>query len=145
MRIFKALDLIPQSVHLGKAVGSDFLKAWQLVNQLAVLKNGNLQFSGREIVDPLGLPGGVRVEDRHVFAVVHHLVVNRQIVGNGLAGVLGVETVQLLVVGIGDFLHVFGNFDLGNHRAILRNEARHHGTDMSRLIIPEDGESITLK
>ena len=30
-------------------------------------------------------------------------------------------------------------------RAILRNEARHHGTDMSRLIIPEDGESITLK
>lgn len=30
-------------------------------------------------------------------------------------------------------------------RAILRNEARHHRTDMSRLIIPEDGESITLK
>ena len=30
-------------------------------------------------------------------------------------------------------------------RTILRNEARHHGTDMSRLIIPEDGESITLK
>ena len=30
-------------------------------------------------------------------------------------------------------------------RAILRNEARHHGTDMSRLIRPEDGESITLK
>lgn len=30
-------------------------------------------------------------------------------------------------------------------RAILRNEARHHGTDMSRLIIPEDGECITLK
>lgn len=30
-------------------------------------------------------------------------------------------------------------------RAILRNEARHRGTDMSRLIIPEDGESITLK
>ena len=30
-------------------------------------------------------------------------------------------------------------------RAILRNEARHHGTDMSRLIIPEDGEIITLK
>ena len=30
-------------------------------------------------------------------------------------------------------------------RAILRNEARHHGTDMSRLIILEDGESITLK
>ena len=30
-------------------------------------------------------------------------------------------------------------------RAILRNEARHHGTDMSRLIIQEDGESITLK
>lgn len=29
-------------------------------------------------------------------------------------------------------------------RAILRNEARHHGADMSRLIIPEDGESITL-
>lgn len=29
-------------------------------------------------------------------------------------------------------------------RAILRNEARHHGADMSRLLIPEDGESIKL-
>lgn len=29
-------------------------------------------------------------------------------------------------------------------REILRNEARHHGADMSRLIIPEDGESIIL-
>ena len=29
-------------------------------------------------------------------------------------------------------------------REILRNEARHHGVDMNRLIIPEDGESITL-
>lgn len=29
-------------------------------------------------------------------------------------------------------------------REILRNEARHHGVDTSRLIIPEDGESITL-
>ena len=29
-------------------------------------------------------------------------------------------------------------------RGILRNEARHHGADMSRLIVPEDGESIIL-
>ena len=29
-------------------------------------------------------------------------------------------------------------------RAILRNEARHHGVDMERLLIPEDGESIAL-
>lgn len=29
-------------------------------------------------------------------------------------------------------------------REILRNEARHHGADMSRLIIPADGESIEL-
>ncbi len=27
---------------------------------------------------------------------------------------------------------------------ILRNEARHHGVNMERLIIPEDGESIAL-
>ena len=29
-------------------------------------------------------------------------------------------------------------------RAILRNEALHHGVDMSRLLIPEDGETIKL-
>lgn len=29
-------------------------------------------------------------------------------------------------------------------RGILRNEACHHGADMSRLIIPEDGENIIL-
>ena len=29
-------------------------------------------------------------------------------------------------------------------REILRNEAWHHGADMNRLIIPEDGETINL-
>ena len=29
-------------------------------------------------------------------------------------------------------------------RAILRNEAMHHSVDMSRLLIPEDGETIKL-
>ena len=29
-------------------------------------------------------------------------------------------------------------------RAILRNEAMHHKIEMSRLIIPEDGETIIL-
>ena len=29
-------------------------------------------------------------------------------------------------------------------RTILRNEARHHGADMERLIIPEDGETVVL-
>ena len=29
-------------------------------------------------------------------------------------------------------------------REILRNEAWHHGADMNRLIIPEDGETIKL-
>ena len=29
-------------------------------------------------------------------------------------------------------------------RGILRNEARHHGADVSRLIVPEDGENIVL-
>ena len=29
-------------------------------------------------------------------------------------------------------------------RAILRNEATHHEADMSRLIIPEDGETVVL-
>ena len=29
-------------------------------------------------------------------------------------------------------------------RQILRNEATHHEADMSRLIIPEDGETVVL-
>ena len=39
---------------------------------------------------------------------------------------------------------IMGRITVNRTREILRNEARHHGVDMDRLIMPGDGESITL-
>ena len=52
--IVKALDFVPQGVHLCKTVGADLLKAGQLVDQLAVLKDGLQQLpDGAAYVDAL--------------------------------------------------------------------------------------------
>ena len=40
-----------------------------------------------------------------------------QVVGDGLAGVVAVEAVELFEVGVGDFPHVFGNLDFGDDMA----------------------------
>ena len=47
-------------------------------------------------------------------------------------------------IQIGSFVHMDAIDHCQTTREILRNEARHHGVDMNRLIMPGDGESITL-
>lgn len=58
------------------------------------------------------------------------------------------ETMQIIDESPAQTRFIAVHMDAVDHcqttRAILRNEALHHGIDMNRLIIPEDGESIGL-
>ena len=58
------------------------------------------------------------------------------------------EVMQMLDELPGQIKLIAVHMDATDHgqttRAILRNEALHHGVDMSRLLIPEDGETIKL-
>ena len=114
MGIIKTLHFVPKLVYLFQAVSADFLQAGAFINQFAIFENGNLQFLSGKVVDGLGLPGCLGIEDLHVLTVVYIFVVDAQIVRNGLAGIVAEEAVQLLKVGIGDLTHIFRDLDLGN-------------------------------
>ena len=113
MRIVEPLDFIPQRFHLLQTVSADLFQGRQTVDQFTVFKYRHLQLPGREIVDHFGLPGGIGVKNLHILCIIHRLIVDTQVVGNGLAGVVADEAVQLLIMGIGDLGHVLGDLDLG--------------------------------
>ena len=71
-----------------------------------------------EVIDLLALPSRLRVENFQILAVVHDLVVQAEIVRNGLARVRAVEAVELLEMRIRDLADVLGNFDLRLDRPV---------------------------
>ena len=119
MGVVKTLDLIPEGIHLLQTVLADLRQGGEVVDQPAGLEDGDLQLLGGEVIDLLFLPGGVGVKDHQGAAVVHGLVVDGEVVGDGLAGVIAEEAVELLVVGGGDLGHVLADLDLGGDIAAL--------------------------
>ena len=118
MGIVKALDLVPQSIHLLGAVCLDLLQRRAIVHPLAVLEDRHQQLPGLEVIHVLSLPGGHGVKDGQALRVVHRLVMHGDVVRDGLAGVAPVQAIHLLEVGNGDLLHVFADLDLGDHGAV---------------------------
>lgn len=59
------------------------------------------------------------------------------------------ETMRIIDESPAGTMFIAVHMDAVDHcqttRAILRNEAMHHGVDMARLIIPEDGETVMLE
>ena len=118
MGIVKALDLVPQGIHLLGAVGLDLLQRRAIVHPLAVLEDRHQQLPGLEVIHVLSLPGGHGVKDGQALRVVHRLVMHGDVVRDGLAGVAPVKAIHLLEVGNGDLLHVLADLDLGDHGAV---------------------------
>ena len=112
VRIIKALHFVPQCIHLLQAVGTDLFQTGAMIDKLAISENGDLQFLRGEIIDGLGFPSGIGIENDHILAVVHNFIINTQIVRNSLSRVVTKEAVDLLVVRVRDLAHVFRNFDL---------------------------------
>ena len=119
MRVIEALDLVPEGIDLLGAVFFDLLDVGTLVDELAFLVDGHEQLARFEVIDLLTLPRGVGVEDLKILAVIHSLVVDRQIVGDGLAGVTAIEAVELLEVRCRDLADVLADLDLGDDIAVL--------------------------
>ena len=119
MGIVKALDLVPQSIHLLQAILSHLLQIRALIHRLAAFENGNQQLPGGEIINGLGLPGSFRVKNFHFSGIVHGFIVKTHIVRYGFARIVAIEAVQLLEVGVGNLADILGNLDLGNDGAVV--------------------------
>ena len=74
MRIFKSLDLVPERVHLRKAVALDIVNVLIFVNSLSVDEKRLEKLTGGEVVNILALPCVVGIEDLVVPAVVYRKV-----------------------------------------------------------------------
>ena len=119
MRIVKPLHLVPQRVHLRGAIFLDLRERRHVVDQLAVLEDRHEQLLRREVVDVLPLPRGLRIKNFKIPAVVHDLIVQADIVRDGLSGVVAVEAVDLLKVRVRDLADVLADLDLRDDVARL--------------------------
>ena len=95
MRIFKTLDLVPECVDLLSAVFLNVVQLRQLVDQLAVFEDRHEQLLRRKVIDPLALPRRLRVENFQITAVIDCLIIDTQIVGDGLAGIIAEEANEI--------------------------------------------------
>ena len=121
MGVFKALDLVPQKVDLRRAVGAHFQDGGRAVHAPAALEDRYQKFLGGKVGKGLSLPGGVRIEELQGLAFLHDLVVQRDQIREGLAGIVFKQTVNLFEMGIGDLGRILADLDLGNDvaRAVL--------------------------
>ena len=114
LRIYKTSGLIPQCVLLLFAIVAEFHDRWRFVNALTTFNYRNkklTEFVGS--AQNFGLfPGVNRVEDNHGFFRIKFLICQADQVCFDLSGLLAVDTVYRLVARVGNFLCVFGKFDL---------------------------------
>ena len=64
VRVLEALDLIPEMVHLVKAVAANILQAGRLINALPLFKNRQQQRDAVDILQRFLLPGGNGVKNK---------------------------------------------------------------------------------
>ena len=83
MGVLKALDLVPQRVHLTLAVGAGGLNVGHAINQMAIVEDGGQQLFGLVVLKGLALPGGVGIEQLQRLGEVDLLLGVAQQVGGG--------------------------------------------------------------
>jgi hypothetical protein len=116
--IFKALDLVPQPVHLTCAVGANLFNVGQVVDTLTVLENGSQQGHGFIVGEGLTLPCGFGIKQLQRLSKVRLFVKGADIVRHGLAGGFVKQTVDLLEVGNGHLGRVLADLDLGDNMSL---------------------------
>ena len=119
VRIVKPLDLVPECIDLLGAVFLNFIQLRQLIDQFAVFENRHKQFLRREIIDLFALPCRLRIENLQITAVIDCLIIDTQIVGDGLAGIIAEEAIDLFKVRVCDLADVLADLDLGNDGPVL--------------------------
>ena len=75
------------------AVGANLLQCGLPVYQLPLPEDGNLQLLSRKVIHRFSLPRGLRVKNLQILRVIYRLIMEAQIVGNGLAGVISIKPV----------------------------------------------------
>ncbi len=121
MRVHETAGLFPESVLLLQAVIADLHSFGRLVDTFAVLEKRNHQFAKGEFTGmELGLfPGLDGIEDGELLVLTEGLFFKTDNICLDLVFGLIVDTVDLLVAGIGDLFGVLGQLDLGDEIAVV--------------------------
>ena len=112
-------SLFPQGFHLLPAVLLDGFDVRGIVDFFAVVEEADLQVAGREVLQFLLLPHGLRIEEDVPVAGRRRFVADRQQVGDGLSVFVVVEPVDFLIARVGDLFDVFGDLDFRDEFAVL--------------------------
>lgn len=119
MRIFKTLYLVPECFQLFGAVNPDFIQRRLFINKLAVFEYRYMKFSCCVVCKRLCFPYCIGIENSVRLCAVNCFIVYTKFVRKCLAAFIVIETVQLLVMGIGYLCGVFTYFYLGNDVSLL--------------------------
>ena len=118
VRILKPEHLVPHGVDLPTAVVARDGQRRHIVYQLPGAEDRNEQLTDGVIRVGLPLPRVFRVEDFDRLGEIGSLVVQADVIRFRLARFAGIETVDLLEVGIGDLGGVFADLDLRDDIAV---------------------------
>ena len=81
---------------------------------------------------------------RQGLVLVHHLVIDGHVVGDGLAVVLVVQAVHLLEVGDGDLLHILAALDLGAVSSTHLDFTRDKDPSVVAVLASTNGETVSF-
>ena len=111
MRIFKALDLVPDGIELLFAVGAHCLNRGGFVDALTLFKDRHMQPDCAEVCQRLALIGKLRIEDDIGLCIVDDLICQRDDIGDCHAGFLIKETPRRFEAGVRDLDGVLRKLD----------------------------------
>ena len=97
----------------------DLRQGGRAVDAFSVQEHGYQQLAGLEIADILGFPCGIGVKEHQRLVFIQLFIINRHIIGDGLAVIPVIKAIDLFEMGNGDLFHIFTAFDLGNDLALF--------------------------
>ena len=115
VRVDETSGFLPEGVLLFQALLADVHGLGEVVDALAVLEQRDHEFPKFEFAgfEFRLLPGLSGIEEDQRTLIGESLFLEADQVGDDLVACLFIDTVDLLVAGVGDFLGVLGELDLG--------------------------------
>ena len=121
MRVVETSGFLPERILLLQAVVADFHRRTGLIDALSVQEERRQHLAEGEFagLKRCFLPGLHRVKEKQRLLFAEVLIGKADEIRLDLMTVLFVDTVNLLVAGIGDLLGILGQLDLGLEGAVL--------------------------
>ena len=121
VRVHQTAGFLPKCILFLQAVFTDIHGSGRLIDTFAVLEERNHQLAQGEFSgSKAGLfPGLDGIEEGEMFILAECLLLETDDICLDLVFRLVIDTIDLLVAGIGDLFGIFGKLDLGDEVAIV--------------------------